>query len=414
MSRWTIYFYLSSEEELLKAQSKEVLRSIRGIWQSYRTTSLSIEKILRGGELGFSSEAISIHYNDLLWGSKLAVPSPHSLLLQEYQKEGDRLFEEDHFKKTEYYQYGVNCIDHFYNFFEAYQKDAIIKIAKHFVNRVFHPDQNNTTKSHFTCYSNKHSPVLVSPIEGSSYFQLEDGYHRLAESYVAGNKEISAHIKNKTVLTPLQKFLLKDSRAYREKVLHQPLNAPEVAESWPVRMPMNLIFCEIKKLLETKFASQPWSELSCLDVGARYGWLVEKLLKTGVNAIGIENDFVCLKISKLIYKLNESNMISGSFEENMLKIGMFDIVTCLDEMPRCFLNASSQRPDDFLRSLTNVTNNILVISMGKIYRGVPHPKLSEWTPVKIKNWLASSNYFEKIDPIELKNNNSLFICYKKI
>jgi hypothetical protein len=396
----------------LKIKSKEILRSIRGLWQSYRSSSLPIDKILRGGELGFSSKAISIHYKDLLWGSKLAVPSPHSLLLQEYQKEGDCLFEDERFLNTEYYKYGANCIDHFYNFFEAYQKESIVKIARHFVYRVFHPEKNNSSKSPFTCYSNKHASILVSPIEGSSYFQLEDGYHRLAQAYVEGKKEVSAYIKRKKVYTPLQEMLLMDSRSYRKLELHQPLIALEVADSWPVRLPMIPIFNEIKSIIKNHFPNQRESDLTCLDVGARYGWLVKNLIDIGINTKGLENDYVCNLISMSIHNLNHKLMQLGDYKVSLLNSDKYNIVTCLDEMPRCFLKANSQLPDDFLKSLSYATKNILIISMGEIYRGTPHPKLSEWTHNRTRNWLEGSNLFKKIETINILNHNPLFICYK--
>lgn len=393
------------------AKTKEALRSIRGLWQSYRSVPIPIDKILRGGELGFSSKAISIHYEDLLWGSKLAVPSPHSLLLQDYQKEGEQIFENDRFLATEYYKYGSNCIDHFYNFFEAYQKESIIKVAKHFVNRVFHPDKINIGNSSFTCYSNKHSPILVSPIVGSSYFQLKDGYHRLAQSYFSGKTEVFAYVKNKAVLTPFQKILLFDSRSYGKMELHQQLEAPEI-EGWPIRMPMNLINNEIENIIKLYLSSSNKNNLSSLDVGSRYGWLVKAMKEKGHHSKGLENDYVCLLASRLLNKLDENQIIKGDIFDNLPKQGKFDIVTCLDELPRCLLNASIQLPDDFLRSLASVTNHTLIVSMGEIYRGSPHPKLSEWSLTKTVTWLKNSNLFNEVMPIEIPNHNPLFVCYK--
>lgn len=376
------------------------------MWRNCRAKEIEIGRILRGGEMGLSAAAVAAHFDDPMWASRVAVPSPHSALLELYQGEGENLFREDRFRETGYYEYAARCIDHFETFFTAYRREDVVRIARYFVTRNLGRVRRAAGHSEYTCFSGAYAPVLVRRIRDSACFQLADGYHRLAEAFVKGCKSIPAYVLDEVVSTPMQSLLAQDGRLFGRRCLHQPLPLPEVGQEWSIQLPAEATARAIDGAIQAVFGDAI-AGMTMLDVGSRYGWYVRRMLNMGLLAAGVECDAVCVRVGRLVFELNEGQLLrSPPCDVLRERQGGYDVVLCIDEVSRYLLGAGAVSAERFVELLARASRGLVVVQFGKEYRGQEHPKLRQWDLGRCIRWLESMEYFEAVWPIDVATGES--------
>jgi len=267
---------------------------------------------------GRSAKLWSKDMGDCSLPSKRVGLWPHTSLLDDYDKFGGKIFLEEYFRETEYYQNAVSCIREYSRFTWCKNEDEIVLAAKYFVEKI-HSKAVGQRKTQ----GGKHNlPVIVRKIKGSSMYQVCDGHHRVSRAHFQKEASIGCFINPwPKVYTPAQEKII--SLYGRMEVLQELTEVPETT-SWPIAYSVKMIMPVIEQ-----FISQIGrDEISILDLACSYGTIAKSLNQfNNINILGVEHRRIAFEIALNCNKVQDNNILHDSYStflENTEK--KFDLV----------------------------------------------------------------------------------------
>ncbi len=277
-----------------------------------------------------------------------------------------------------------SCVDAGGSYFGATDDAGILAVARGFMSG----EQGERRPEQ----SGRLDPVLVAPVRGSDHYQVLDGHHRLARTVARGETTVDVVTKWMPVTTPLQDLLLRMSWLDGSKELYQPIEAPELAQSWTT---VRRCTDRLEKI-RTVVAERELSG-SYLDVASCYGWFVSEMGKAGFDAHGVERDPLAVPLGRAVYGLEEGRISTGDAVELLgASERTYDVVSCFSLLHHFVLGRGSVGPEKLVELLDKVTGSVLFIDTGQENEEWFRTSLAGWNPAKIADFLRENTTFGEI------------------
>lgn len=384
---------------------------------------IPLDKLLQGGECGLEAAHYARLIDDPWRTSRLIDDWPHTQLLRDYEREGERLWEPARFAATAYARNALRAIEEVGRYFTARTEDGIITIARNFVDRAFARD-SETGRALSVSPETDHSPPgkmpEVVPIANSQYYQMVDGHHRAAKARVHGETHLIARRLYWPSRTVLQQKVLDVVWQQGRTELYQPVPWPEFKGWRLVRRCTDRL-----QLMEGQLARQNIASAgtSYLDVGSSYGWFVAEMARRGFDALGVEIDRFAVELAPLIYRLPDG-LITKSEATAFLQRQhrRYDVVSCFSVLHHFVLGRGPVSAEEFIRLLDRITDRVLFLDTGEAHERWFSESLSEWTPDFIETWLKKHTRFravirlgkdqDNVPPFADAYGRTLFACLR--
>jgi hypothetical protein len=313
----------------------------------------------------------------------------------------------------------VRCIDARGSYFGVSDHDGVVRLARDYIAR-YRGDtpQTSAAADH---RSRRSDPVLVAPVRASECYQVLDGHHRLALAAMRGEQYAEVTTKWLPTTTPLQDLLSRMSWLEGSRELYQPLDAPELRQSWTRvrrctdRRDKMLAFLGERDLL-------PPNTTSYLDVASCYGWFVNEMRKAGFDARGIERDPLGPCLGNIVYGLSERVIRVGDAEQLLPDEPRTDVVSCFSLLHHFVLGRASVDAAELVRLLDRVTRRVLFLDTGEGHEAWFRESLAGWDAEKIASFLTEHGTFDEvidlgpdcdaIPPYENNYGRHLFACVR--
>jgi hypothetical protein len=306
------------------------------------------------------------------------------------------------------------------SYFGATDSSSVIALARDYIAR-FRGDTPDSGVA--TAYrSRRMDPVLVARVRGSECYQVRDGHHRLGMAAARGEAYATVIAKWLPVTTPLQDLLTRMSWLEGTRALYQPIDAPELRQSWPLvrrctdRRDKMLAFLAARDLL-------PPTSATYLDVASCYGWFVSELGKAGFDARGIERDPLGPQLGHIVYGLSEQRIRVGDAEQLLLDEPRTDVVSCFSLLHHFALGRASVSEVELARLLDRVTRKVLFFDTGEGHEAWFRESLAGWDAESIAAFLREHTTFDEIvdlgpdsdaiPPYDDNYGRHLFACVRK-
>ncbi|ACY96594.1 MULTISPECIES: ParB N-terminal domain-containing protein [Thermomonospora] len=349
-----------------------------------------LDRLLLGAQSGWTAREFAERTGDLLWPSTPLLEGPHVRLL-ELADSKEHLTDEE-ILDSDYGRLARRCIAAGGRYFGAADDAGIIDSARTFIGRykgtIPAPTRRRPEQSGAL------DPILVAPIRHSSYYQVLDGHHRLAVAARNGHKSVWAVAKWLPVTTPLQDLLLKMSWLDGTRELYQPIDAPELRDSWTtVRQCTDRLEKMISFLAERRIPTQG----TYLDVASCYGWFVKEMGKLGFAASGMERDPLAVPLGKAVYGLPDGAIATGDCVDLLRAADRtWDVVSCFSLLHHFVLGRGSVSAEELLRLLDRVTGRVLFFDTGQENEEWFRTSLRGWNPKTIAEFLSRHTSFDEI------------------
>jgi hypothetical protein len=340
--------------------------------------TVPIDRLLLGAQGGWTAREFAERTDDLLWPSTRLVDGPHVDLLRRDDPTDEEII------ASPYGRLARRCIDAGGHYFGARDDAGIIAGARSLLSgepRERRPQQ-----------SGRLDPILVAPIRGSDHYQVLDGHHRLAHAVVRG--ETSARVVTKwlPVTTPLQDLLLRMSWLDGTKELYQPIDAPELAQSWTTVRRCTDRLEKMGKLLAERGVTG-----SYLDVASCYGWFVAEMGRAGFDAQGLERDPLAVPLGRAVYGLREGQIGTGDAVELLAySERVYDVVSCFSLLHHFVLGRGSVGPEALVKLLDRATGKVLFLDTGQENEAWFRTSLEGWNAESIGDFLRRHTTFGEI------------------
>ncbi|MFI6518301.1 ParB N-terminal domain-containing protein [Spirillospora sp. NPDC050679] len=348
-----------------------------------------LDRMLVGAQGGWTAREFAERTGDLLWPSTPFLEGPHVALLKLADEKGELSDEE--LLETPYVRLGLRCIEAGGDYFGATTEAGVVRAARVFIGRYrgeqapdgpLRPQQSGAA-----------DPVLVAPVRGSDRYQILDGHHRLAIAAMSG--ATGAHVVAKwlPVTTPLQDLLLKMSWLDGTHELYQPIDAPELRDSWTtVRK------CTDRLDKMTAFLAERGVDGGYLDVASCYGWFVSRMGEAGFDAEGIERDPLAVPLGRAVYGLPEGAISTGDAVEFLRgrPARAWDVVSCFSLLHHFVLGRGSVDEVELIKLLDRATARVLFFDTGQDNETWFAESLRGWSPERIAAFLREHTSFDEI------------------
>jgi hypothetical protein len=368
-----------------------------------------VDALLLGAQnaRNFTAEQFAAQTDDLMWTSTRVADGPHAELLRQADRMDGGLSDEE-ILASPYGRMALTCIREQGHYFSATDPAGIVTIARSFLAGETAGDGTR--------------PVLVAPIRGSDCYQVLDGHHRVARAAVEGRHTIDVAVKRLPVTTPLQSLLLRMSWLGGDRQLYQPLDAPELRQSWPVvrrctdRLAKMVTFLDGRGLL-------PPSTTSYLDIASCYGWFVAEMTKLGYRAQGMERDPLGPVVGRAAYGVDPGSIEVGDCESLLEQAGQqWDVVSCFSLLHHFVLGRGAISHGELLRRIDGVTGRVLFLDTGQEHEEWFRDSLAGWDTEKVRRTLIENTTFDEIvdlgpdedavPPHERNYGRHLFACIR--
>ncbi|GAT68110.1 parB-like nuclease domain protein [Planomonospora sphaerica] len=348
------------------------------------SVTVPIDRLLLGAQNGWTATKFSTGTGDMLWGSTPVSEGPHVALLR--LADGREPSDEE-ILDSPYGTLARRAVATGGRYFWATDDAGIVETARAFIDR----HRGGAPQAPRTYQSGPDDPILVAPVKWSGYYQVLDGHHRLASAVQRGERSAEVTVKRFPVTTPLQDHLLRMSWLDGTRELYQPIDAPELAESWPtVRK------CTDRRDKMREFLGDP-AGLSYLDVASCYGWFVSEMGRLGMDAHGVERDPLAVPLGQAVYGLPAGAIETGDCVEILGTADRtWDVVSCFSLLHHFVLGRASVGPEDLLRLLDRVTGRVLFLDTGQENEAWFRTSLAGWNPSMIADFLRRNTTFSKI------------------
>ena len=348
----------------LKREAYYALQAIRGFKRYY--TDVDLGKILIGTQCGKKLEKWVRITHEWDRVSCQLKDSPYVRFLTEVS-EDEQLLNNDRFLENQpYYRMAETAIEFAGSYFAAKTPDTIKSQMRRFYEtyRSFRDgSQCNDTVDDYR-HSAPDDPVVMHKIFASDCYEIEDGHHRTAISYVLGKNKMTALIVGERK-TYLQELLLR-TQANKDIVLHQPVDKLEVA-GWAVREG-----CEERMALMAAFLTGTSLELesqitTVLDLECGYGWFLQEFCKMGFDVTGISRNQTAMEIGRIAYGLNDDQLLQEEMSAFLDKPNQnYDLVLFLNALGCIFSKGISEGEEKgMFQKIDKLTGKILILGSGQ-------------------------------------------------
>jgi hypothetical protein len=347
--------------------------------------TVSVECLLLGAQNArrFSAHEFAEQFGDPMWGSTRVADGPHAELLRKAASSSGSGLSDDEILDSPYGHMAMTCVRHQGSYFSATDPAGVVSIARSFLADKQREDSEGR-------------PVLVAPIRGSDCFQVLDGHHRVARAAVAGAETVDVAVKRLPVTTPLQSLLTRMSWLDGDHQLYQPLQAPELAQSWPVvrrctdRLDKMVAFLGERELL-------PPTTSSYLDIASFYGWFVAQMAQHGYDAEGIERDPLGPVVGEAAYGVDPTAIRVGDAETLLVEAGRtWDVVSCFSLLHHFVLGRGAISHQELLRRMDAVTGRVLFLDTGQGHEAWFRESLAGWDAAKVRQTLLDNTTFDEV------------------
>ena len=390
--------------------SKALLRRPRPI-------RVPIDSLLMGAQVGLPAEAVAQVVDDPLWPSTRVVDGPHVQLLRLADERAT--VTDDDITASSYGRMAMRCVDARGSYFGATDTPGVIALARDYIAR--YRGETPTADAASDYRSRGNDPVLVAPIRASECFQVLDGHHRLGIAAARGEQYAEVTAKWMANTTPLQDLLGQMSWLEGSRELYQPVDAPELRQSWPRvrrctdRRDKMLAFLADRDLLPPHTATY-------LDVASCYGWFVNEMSQAGFDARGIERDPLGPRLGNIVYGLSERAIRVGDAERLLLDEPRTDVVSCFSLLHHFVLGRASVDAAELVRLLDRVTRRVLFLDTGEGHEAWFRESLAGWDAAKVQSFLEEHGTFDEVinlgpdcdavPPYENNYGRHLFACVR--
>jgi hypothetical protein len=379
------------------------------------TREVSLDRILLGGQNRVSATAYAEATDDLLWPSTRIADGPHAEL---FRSGTAAVVDSVGFAATRYARMARACIDLSGQYFGAHDEAGVLQVARESV--LADAAEQRPRRPH---QSAPDAPVLLAPVRDSDCFQVIDGHHRLARLAVSGGDRVRARVKRLPVSTPLQDLLDDMSWIGGERELYQPLDAPEVAQSWRTVRGCTDRF-EAMVATTDELGLVP-DRSSYLDVASCYGWFVAHMARRGFDATGIELDPRTRRLAAAAYGIEPEQIRVGDAVEFLADSGRtWDVVSCFSLLHHFALGRGRVGPEELVRLLDRVTARVLFLDTGQAHESWFRTSLPEWDTAYVARFLAEHGTFDDVvdlgpdhdgvPPYEGNYGRHLFACVRDV
>ncbi|GAA2081139.1 ParB N-terminal domain-containing protein [Actinomadura alba] len=350
--------------------------------------SVPLDRLLLGAQGGWTARGFAERTGDLLWPSTPLLDGPHIALLRR-ASDGEPTDEE--LLDSPYGRLAQRCIDAGGDYFGATDDAGVVASARAFISRSRGHDVPGDRRPQ---QSTSLDPVLVAPVRNSSYYQVLDGHHRLALAAHRGETTARVVAKWAPVTTPLQDLLLKMSWLDGTKELYQPIDAPELRDSWTTVRRCTDRRDKMLAFLRERGIGAP---ATYLDVASCYGWFVDQLRHAGFTAGGIERDPLAVPLGRAVYGLPEGVIGTGDCVELLgTSDRRWDVVSCFSLLHHFVLGRGSVGHEELIRLLDGVTGQVLFFDTGQENETWFKSSLRGWNPESIAGFLRANTSFDEI------------------
>jgi SAM-dependent methyltransferase len=332
--------------------------------------------------------------------SLLLADSPHVKFLEKYHEMGETLLLPQNFAQTAYYKNAMECVQITGNYFGQKTDAGITAQARSFIALYDRITSNNSLEVKFpstACHSPSHSLPVVRKTWTPNTVQIDDGMHRLAISWVSGQKETTALVLP-ALPTKLQSLAAEVARTQELPGLYQPVNSAEFDRSWPIVRRCSERFDMMRRFLASRNFSV--ADLSVLDLGCSYGWFVSEFLKKGADAIGVDVNGAALKIGQIAYGLTVNQVVERdlvNFLDNCDRT--YNVVLLLSVLHHFALKPDSESPAEVLKRAGAAAGDVLFIDTGQAHEHRYRHKLPDWDNDFIVDFVKQHSSFERVIPL---------------
>jgi hypothetical protein len=362
-----------------------------------RLRSIVVDRCLQGGDGGISVRQFARLANDPLRSSRHVRDWPHVKLLQQHEKIGDRLWDPDIFERTEYYRNACLSMTLTGTYFEAQTKSEICLVARRFVNRFL--GENRLVSRQDRREDTYGGHIAVHPISHSNCYQVIDGHHRIAISYVRGIREVPAIVEPPEVTTELQDLLLDVLWLRGRRELYQPVDSPELKDGWVLVRRCSDRFAKMIRFLQAESLMPPVTT-SYLDIASSYGWFVSEMGKAGFQAYGVDQDSIAASVGTLVYGLG-SDQFCQSDAAAFLRAARrtYSVTSCFSLLHHYLVRRRDVTAEELLRLIDAATDRVLFFDMGQSHEAFLPTTYVGWDADSIAKWLKSNTTFRRIIPL---------------
>jgi O-antigen/teichoic acid export membrane protein len=369
-------------------------RVCMGVANKMRLVPIQVDACLQGGDNGVAGTTFARMSGDIRRASRPISEWPQVKLLRDYDRIGEQLWEQDAFEQTDYYRNAVLNLEIFGKYFDAQTPDQIHWGARRFVNAYRGMDYCSELPGIPDYKRDPYEYIAVYPVKDSKCYQVSEGHHRLAISYMKGIQRVPGLVLRPAVTTPVQDLLRDVLWLDGRREIYQPIDSPDVATWVLVR------HCADRLAKMTKFLrSEGWmppSSSSYLDVACSYGWFVAEMEKVGFNAEGVERDPTAISVGRLMYGLRPGQ-VHRVDAVTLLRNNQqqYDVTSCFSLAHHYVMTDSIARGEELICLLDSATRKVMFFDMGQEHE-YPESKLVGWGPDRIHRWLESNTTFTRI------------------
>ncbi len=377
---------------------------------------IELEKLLMGGEAGYSSASYARITGDLLRPSRPIAESHYVQLLKTYRARGQDVFLPERLEATSYYKNAARCIELYGHYFDVKDPKDIVKQARKFCDMF----DGDVSDKHHAGVNGTRSPVVVRRIAYSDCYEIVQGQQGLA---IASVKEVSKYEclvqPSAPVLTPIQQMVMDSNWTMGRPEVYQPIATPELA-TWPaVRKCADRLEMMTKWLAEKGIRSG-----SYLDICCSYGWFVAEMQRRGFQAFGVDRDTAALSLGRLAYGLDDTaNQITDVITFLDKHEHRYDVVSCFSILHH-FVRGHMRCPaTDFIRKVDAATGKVLFLDSGECHEDWFKESLVGWDAEFITKWLKENTSFSRVEilgtdadnisPYEKQYQRHLFACFRE-
>jgi hypothetical protein len=382
---------------------RQSVAALRRRWAQPRRRRIrvSLDRVLRGGDNGVTAAHYARIVGDPMLPSCPLASTPHVRLLEQYDKDGEAIFEPAVLENTDYYRNAFLAMDAFGHYFDARSPEHLPAVVKRFVDQYRGDDLSHLPQQRGQ--SRDDDPVSVRPIAESDCYQVYDGHHRLAIAFARGVRELEVVVEDEAVQTPLQ-LLLKDVLWLQgRRELYQPVASPELEAEWTLVRKCSDRFGKMRAFLSERSLVPPTCA-TYLDIGSSYGWFVERMASLGFETWGVERDPIAARVGEWVYGLRDEQTIRSDCTRFLKAApGTYDVTSCFSLLHHFALGMGAITAEEFARLLDRVTGRVLFFETGQgdeaWFRDTLGRGRNDWDPPFIERWLREHTSFREILPL---------------
>ena len=397
------------------------LRSISA-YQRLMARKLPLDRMLWGDESGIPAAKYARLTRNLGRPSTPLSRTPHVKLLEYFSEKGKDLLISENLTSTDYYINARVALDLTGHYFSCKSEEDINNHVLIFL-RLYDSGDIADQRLLDSGYTLPGFPIVLRRIRKSGgYYQVVDGHHRLAIAYCRGESTINAYVLPEApVYTPLQQLLLGGLWTGGDRVLYQPIAAPEVQAKWKLVRKCSDRFDKILGWLrENDFQG---GDNSFIDLGSSYGWFVNEMGRRGYDSWGVERDISAIETGHVAYGLDVARIHCQELVRFLRTDDRtFDIVTCFSVLHHFALGMGAIPPEEFMKLIDRCTRKVLFLDTGQSHEQWFKNRLTAWDVDFIEDWIKRNSSFKKVvrlgpdeDNVGSFENNygrMLFACTK--